>query len=182
MDLLFLDTETTGLDPLRHEIVDIWAQRRRAGSLELVGEAGGLVLPAYPERSDEEALRINGFSPDLWESLGAEPFETVWDRVSRISQNRNGLALVGSNPRFDMGFLEAALGGERFRMWRPASIIDTVDLAQPLKARGMIRSRSLEALCEHLDIHYEVPAHTARGDVLATVAVYERLMGMWRAA
>ena len=67
-DIIFLDTETTGLDPHRHTIIDIWAERRRTGSLELIAAGGGHVAVSAEEldAASPRALEVNG---DLAQAL-----------------------------------------------------------------------------------------------------------------
>lgn len=99
--LVYLDTETTGLDPLVHEVVEVaWAVNH--------GPISVLLLPHTLANADERALELNGYwKRGLDESLGA-----TWHRESRRSliSTLVGATLVGSNPAFDSAFLRRALG------------------------------------------------------------------------
>lgn len=174
-DLVFLDTETTGLSPSRHEIIDIWAQRRRWGTLELVAEAGGLVEPAAIQRAEPRALRVNGFDSARW-AAEARSWGAVWLEVEPLLEGY--VTVVGSNPCFDLRFIEAQIYRTTCRSWAwPRYIIDTAAIATPLRWQGLVTSCSLGALCEHLGVGAEDAAHSARGDVLRTVEVFRRLVG-----
>jgi len=173
--LAFLDVETTGLDPRRHEVIDIWVRRVVAGSLELVGEAGGLISPWHIHTADPEALRINGFDEERWEREGQQ-WHHVWPGVEPLLADA---IIVGSNPSFDVGFIQIMCrrdGLEAGVITRHA--VDTASLAHPLVMAGDVRSGSLGALVEHFGVVVDEPAHTARGDVLRTVEVYRHLMGL----
>ena len=176
-DLVFLDTETTGLDPRRHEIIDIWARRVRADTLELVAEAGGLVTPARIEDAEPRALEVNGFDPIRWHEESVR-WQLAWGSIKHLLE---GAQFVGSNPAFDLRFIEEMNRRHGIPSQTTTRFaVDTASMAQPLRASGAIRSCSLGALCDHFGVEVEAPAHSARGDVLRTIEVYRKLMEMWR--
>ena len=173
-DLVFIDTETTGLSPRRHEVIDIWARRVRADTLDLVAEAGGLVLPKRIDEADPEALAINGYDPDRW-AAEARPWADVWAEVEPLI---DGATIVAHNIAFDARMINAAcIRDSCASIVNHDAGIDTVDLAQPLKASGLVGSVSLDTLVGHFGIEIDgALAHSARGDVLRTVEVYRRLV------
>jgi hypothetical protein len=102
--LVFIDTETTGLDPAVHEVVEVaWAVED--------GPIESLALPHDFTRPDAKALALNGYlARKLFE---AETWATE-DDVLRLHGALKGATLVGANPRFDAAFLEAFFHRQSF--------------------------------------------------------------------
>ena len=72
-NLAFIDTETTGLDPNKHEIIElavvIARQVPREGkgpSLEIIEECEWKIKPQRIELAEEAALRVNGYNEVDW--------------------------------------------------------------------------------------------------------------------
>lgn len=68
-NLAFIDVETTGTNPDRHEIIElalvVVKQIEREGQgpkIEIVGEYEWKIKPERIEEAEEEALRINGYN------------------------------------------------------------------------------------------------------------------------
>lgn len=166
---IVLDTETTGLDPLKggHRVVEI-------GCLELVNHLPtGAKFHTYlnPERDmPEEAFRVHGLSSDF---LAKHP--TFAQRVDEFLAFIGEDKLVIHNAEFDMRFVNAELA----RIGRPAlprdRAVDTMRMAQR-KYPGA--QASLDALCRRFDI--DTSARTLHGALLdATLLadVYLELIG-----
>ena len=169
-NLAFLDTETTGLNPLIHEVIDIHVILCQLPNLEIVGDAGGLVKPDWIELADPKALEVNGFDEARW-AQNARPWPEVWKKVRPLLER--GL-IVGQNPSFDIAFINAM--GERYDTirLRPFRTIDTKTLALPLRQNGVLKKLSLDSLCQHFGIDIE-GAHSAKADCYRTLEVYRRL-------
>ena len=169
--LAFIDLETTGLDPARHEIIEIGVVRVHGGSLETLAEAEVRVRPERIEAADPAALRLNGWSEDGWKD--AVPLA---EALSRIAEPLEGAVLAGHNVWFDRAFLDAA--------WRSTGVtqpemdhhvLDTATLAWPLLACGLIPSVSLKDLCPALGVDRD-EAHRALADARCSLQVARRLL------
>lgn len=93
------DLETTGLDPTRHEIIEIAAIKVNRDS-DVHSYLQCLVKPL--KRIPKRITRINGISQDMVNQDG-EPLETVIKDFAEFAEN---LPLVSFNADFDMGFLQ----------------------------------------------------------------------------
>ena len=98
MDTLFLDLETTGLNPLTDGIVEI----------AIVDQAGGVVLnqlvnPGLP--IPRRASAVHGITDD--DVAGAPSVATVWSEVRPILE---GCRVVIYNASFDKRFFPGDLG------------------------------------------------------------------------
>ena len=154
------DTETTGLEPTRDELVQIAAVRVVNGRL-VAGEAmDTLVDPG--RRIPAQASRVHGITDD--QVVGAPP---IPDAVARLHGFAQDAVLVAHNAPFDLGFLkrqEAAIGA---RFDHP--VLDTVLLSAVLF--GTNEAHNLDALCQRLSIEIAAERrHTALGDAEATAA------------
>lgn len=165
---IVLDTETTGLDPLRGDrLVEI-------GGIELVNHfPTGRHYHVYinPERDmPEEAFRVHGLSAEF---LRDKPvFAAV---VEEFSSFVEGARLVIHNATFDMGFINAELK----RAGRPSIgfdlVVDTLSMARRRFPGG---SNSLDALCARFGIDSSRRVkHGALTDAGLLAEVYIELIG-----
>ena len=173
---IFLDTETTGLDPVTSHVIEIWAEVRDYDTLELVapGEGGRVTLPAGATCSTAAAA-VNGYTEAAWAS--SEPWEAVWARVWALLADEVGVVvLIGSNPRFDLDMIRAMHWRHGTSPWRayvlPVDLRDLSEVKQ-LKRGRVIPSAGLASLAAYCDLGPQ--DHTARGDVALAVEVYRRL-------
>lgn len=142
--LIFLDTETTGLDPrLGHRIIEVAA-------IEAVGrELTGKHLHFFidPEREiDAGATAVHGFS---WEDLRGKPkFSAI---ANDLMDFLVGARVVIHNAPFDVSFLDQEL--VRLRLpkisTRDIRVTDSLALA---KEKFPGKRNSLDALCDRLGV------------------------------
>jgi oligoribonuclease (3'-5' exoribonuclease) len=158
-DLVFLDTETTGLDPEKHEVWEIaWAVNDWSVEVR--------TLPHDLATADPEALRMNGY----WQRglIGAPDVRT--DLM--LKDILKGNTLVCANPTFDRMFLRKRWGGEP---WHYRSI-DVESMA--LLALGYERPKGLKDIAADLrKLGYDIPVpdHSAGKDVEVLRECYKAL-------
>lgn len=118
MRLVFVDTETTGLDPNDHTVIQIAAIAVDDSFRELATFERKVLFRM--ERATEEALEINSYDPEVWEKEAIHPEDAAKEfsrflrpfcdveLVSKRTGNPYHVAqLAGHNAQFDMDFLEA---------------------------------------------------------------------------
>lgn len=144
MRQVFLDTETTGLDPASGDrIVEI-------GCIEMVNRRlNGRRFHEYlnPERSSHpDAQRVHGLSDEF---LAAKPrFAEVAEAFCEFV---GGAELIIHNAAFDVGFLDAELQ----RVKRPGMATQVLRITDTLAmAREQYpgKANSLDALCKRLEV------------------------------
>jgi DNA polymerase-3 subunit epsilon len=169
--LLFVDVETTGLDPLLNEIIELSAVRVHPQLLFVQREMTTRVRPQFPERCSVETANLNGFDPEKWDDA-----PDIHEALRRFAPIAEGCVLAGHNVGFDKSFLDS--GFRRAGLLWPKMdhhVIDTASLAWPLVVAGVLESLSLSAVCDVLGVSNE-GAHSARRDVARAMEVYRRLM------
>lgn len=158
-DWVFVDLETTGLNPALDRIIEVAAVRLSGdGSRETFQR---LVNPGLPV--PEYITRLTGIDTGM--VADAPSFEEIRAPLLRFLE---GGVIVAHNAGFDVSFLQAALGHAL-----PNNCVDTCDLARLLFPN--VSSYSLRHLVRTLQIE-EIPAHRALEDTLALEALFIKLM------
>ncbi len=105
---VFLDTETTGLDPLRHSPIDIAIKVIDTKTGNQVGEYQSIIqIPREQwDQRDLESIEVNGFT---WEKiLQGKDIEVVSSEIQLLFHNlkieRKTAFFICQNPSFDRGF------------------------------------------------------------------------------
>lgn len=162
--LVFLDVETTGLDPRIHQPYELSWWR------EDVDRPTTAVLPHTLEYADAAALKIGGYFERGFAPFGNDARQL---RVAAdLARELRGVTLVGSNPPFDAAMIRRVIGCD---IWHHRLI----DVSQgAMWVLGLDRPPGLGKAAEMLRVlGYDIPEadHTAEGDVRATRAVYYAL-------
>ena len=149
MTLVYLDTETTGLDPDRHEVWEL-AYAVDDGSIR-----SGVVAHSL-RHADPKALSMNGYG----ERGDRLSFNLTIEAECRSALD--GATLVAANPAFDAAFLRARWGVTPWRY----RLLDVE--AYAMGALGFPEPKGLKDVADALRSRgYEVhhPDHSAAGDV-----------------
>ena len=166
--LAFLDTETTGLDEEKNDIIEIAIVRRDSHGVEHVLHAK--VKMERPENAHPRALDVNGYSQEAW--ANAEDPQTFWKRL--VDERwLSDCILAGQNIQFDARFLNATFKRHGIKNRVDYHMYDTCSLALE-HLKPWVRSVSLVPLCVALGLEVN-NAHTALGDVRMTMAVEKSL-------
>jgi DNA polymerase III epsilon subunit-like protein len=173
--LTFFDTETTGLDLLDHEIIDIACVRVDFKSYKgtVLEQYNSKIKPKYIERASPIALKINGYDHLEWQY--APTFDQVAHIVLPMLENCD--YIVGQNAVFDYRFINKSFDDVYFGRPKWKKYFDTKHMGDQLVSDGKLSRSSLDALCEHYKIKGLGRSHTALVDVLRTIAAFENLAG-----
>lgn len=163
---IVFDTETTGVNPIEHRLVEI-------GAVEIVGKMPtGRTFHKYinPEREvDFGALQVHGLTNDfladkpLFSEVAGEFLDFIGDAP-----------LVAHNAPFDMGFMNAQLQDIGF-----SELVNEVVDTLPMARRMFPGSRaSLDALCQRFEVDSSSRTlHGALLDAELLAEVYLHLCG-----
>lgn len=157
-EIVTLDLETTGLDPLTDAIIEVGAVRSLDG--EIIETFSSLVDPGIP--IPPRVTAITGISEiDL---RGAPSFREIVDDLRKFIGTS---PVMGHNVEFDLGFLK------RYRIAETNVALDTYELAAVLLPTAP--RYNLTSLTEHLQLADLANAHRALDDAIATMNLYQFL-------
>jgi DNA polymerase III epsilon subunit-like protein len=157
MDLIFLDTESTGNDLTKDRICQVCYQTKE-------GIYNGYFKPPIP--MSVKSMSVTHITEKML--ADKESFETSQTKqdLDRLLKER---IMVAHNARFDMAML--ALEGLSVPRY-----ICTLRVARALDVEGKIPEYNLQFLRYYLDLEIEGTAHDAEGDVKVLVAIFDRLL------
>lgn len=166
MTYVYVDTETTGLDPDRHEVWEI------AYAVDDGPIRSGVVLHSL-RHADPMALDMNGY----WgRTKDVAPESCMEVETVLRGAFRPGMTLVGANPRFDAAFLRARWGEEPFHY----RLLDVE--AYAMGALGYDEPQGLKTVAKDLraeGFDVEHPDHSAAGDVATLRACHAALRTLY---
>jgi DNA polymerase III alpha subunit (gram-positive type) len=176
MKLIFLDTETTGLNAWKygkthHEITELAVIVHEDG--KEVYRGSWKFFPRRIETADPVALDIGGYDKDVWAKEAVECSPKFLESLCSIM---NGGVVVGHNVKFDIGFLRALLNdfGIKFRF--PPEL-DTKTLARMVWG---FESLKMDSIRENVEGMTCDGAHRALKDTEDCVFIYEQFQQMMR--
>jgi DNA polymerase-3 subunit epsilon/oligoribonuclease len=105
---IFLDQETTGLDPTKHHVIEIALKVFDVNSGTLKAEYESIVKQPYEvwEARDPGGIEVNGFTWELIQS-GKEPIfvgQEIIQLFAKLDIKRGKAVFICQNPGFDRGF------------------------------------------------------------------------------
>ncbi len=188
--LAAVDIETTGRDPMRHEIIQIGIQPldSHCEPLTDVSPFYFNIKPEYPERAEPSATRVHGLdlddlilhAPDKWQV--ADYLDEWWGNLGL--PHRKTLVPLAQNWQYEACFLKAWLGMDSFDQFFYWAARDTMLTAIYLNDVAYMKGRKLPfprvglaALCDKFGVINENP-HDALADARAEAAVYRHLLEM----
>lgn len=163
MNLIFLDTESTGIDPTKDRLCQVCYKT----------EAGGIRTEYFkpPVPISIEAMSVTHITNKMVADKPAFIGSPMHKDLEKLLADG---ALVAHNAKFDKTMLELeGLVIPRF--------ICTLRLARHLDADGIIPKYNLQFLRYYLDLEVEGSAHDAEGDVNVLYEVFKRLFAKMRA-
>ena len=190
--LCVIDTETTGLDPNWHELIQI-AIIPLDSNIEPRCDVVPFyisVIPAFPERADRKAMKVNqlkfadigirGFDREVAKDMLRDWIASLGLAVSKDGVPKRIMPL-GQNYAFDMGFIKSWLGIEMYDEFFQYHYKDTMIATEFLNDRAAMHAETvpfpktgLTYLCNLLNVTRE-RSHDALQDCLATAEVYRKL-------
>lgn len=166
IEFVVVDTETTGLRPGAHRVIEVAGVRLRGD--EVLDSYQSLLNPGV--RIPTFIAQFTGITREMV-AAAPQSHEVLPDFLRFVE----GAIVVGHNVGFDIGFLnyEAQLLGQSF----PIDGLDTIPLARRFLP-GLKRFK-LENVAAHLKIA-TVQRHRALGDARVTAAVFLKLLALAR--
>lgn len=184
--LLWLDTETTGLNPKVNGLREV-AFIIVINDIEV--EKVTLFIDPRSYKKDieinNEALELSGKTVDMFDSYGRsdKSFELLIETLDKHinkEDKEDYFTLAGYNTKFDNDFLKEWFNdnghGEEYKNYIHYKMLDVFSLVMPLKHIGLIKTVNdkLQTICNYFSI--PIKAHEAMGDIEATKKLYETII------
>ncbi len=162
VEFVVIDTETTGLRPGSHRVIEVAGVRIRGG--EVLGSYHSLLNPGV--RIPNFIVQFTGITQEML-ATAPKSHEALPDFLSFVGD----AIVVGHNVGFDLSFLsyEARLLGQSF----PIDGLDTIPLAR--RFLPGLRRFKLDNVATHLKIP-TASRHRALGDAKVTAAIFLKLL------
>lgn len=176
---LFVDTETGGLKPELHPILDL-AVIRTDLDFRIREYWQTYIEPPEHLELDPRALAIHGLTREFLKGSPSE--QAVADTLRSMVKGRGRLRPAGFNVRFDLGMLgglDERTGAQGFGLWTDGPPLCLLDLAwkklpnlpKVLNERTQKeQSHTLELVAKNYGIRI-IRAHSAAADIYGTVEV-----------
>lgn len=188
---IVIDTETTGLHPNKHGLIQL-AAIALDSKLEILDTFNVDVKPPDTVEIAEQALEINHFTMERINS-GRSYLQTAELFLEFLENNfETRPTAVGQFYPFDFAVLEnfcTCVGYEEkiMQTWLGNDFIDTKALANSLNLKAILEGRPLpfvstslskpEGLRKILNLNPDLLVHDALGDILATREALIKLLG-----
>jgi DNA polymerase III alpha subunit (gram-positive type) len=170
-DLIFTDTETTGLSIETNELIEIGAIRTDS-KFNVLDTFEAKVRPLHPETAHITALQVNGYDAVDWLAAPvASETAYAWSRYA------NGCTLVGKNIGFDDRFLRKFMqqyGVEPLWHYR---LVDLSSIAFIYQLQGVFKESDLssDGLSKYFNIPEEAKPHRAINGAQQALNLFRKL-------
>lgn len=192
MRAIFLDIETTGLDPTRHRTIDIAFKIIDVTSGEVLGVFQSIIklTPADWDKRDPVSIEINGFT---WEqvSTGQEVSlarSEIIQMFTGLKIERGNAVFICQNPAFDRGFFSQMIDvytQENLHWpyhWLDLASMYWSQLVQKSKAEGVSFQETMNLSKNEIAKAYNLPPeqhpHRAMKGVEHLILCYEAVLGV----
>ena len=170
--LAFIDTETTGLDPINNEIIEIAIKIidteiiRTTCRTDVVYEFEGKFKIRCMETASPKALEINGYNEEEWKDAYS------WSKPAceRLVERLKDCVVVGHNVQFDIDFIREEC--RRQGVWCPRfATLDTKGMARFLW--GGLKSLAMDNIRKEYPHWFDTEgSHRAMKDVNDCVMIW----------
>ena len=170
------DIETTGLDPFKHDIIDLGSVLVDH-SMQVVDELELKIKPTFYHPPEKKALQINGYNEAEWQDA-----IDIKSALTEYSDFARDAIFAAYNVTFDWSFVSAA-----FKKYKTENTMSyhRVDIMSMFALKVMIATAigeddipegvSLKNACERLGVEPEPDIHRAMNGAKTAYAVLKTL-------
>ncbi len=181
--ILFIDTETGGTDPSKHDLLSIGLVVWEGGRIVARTE---IPVQGRAERCTEEALAINGIQLEAHNQHALSRREALEEVIRFINRHfaHKPVTAAGHNVAFDLNFLRVLFEefGEDMSQYISHRAIDTASILQVLALLEddaadlqQMASSSRAFAVWHIAVSPQ-ERHTALGDAVATARLFSKIL------
>ncbi len=184
--ILYIDVETTGVEPGKHGIIQLAALMDIGG--EIVDTFNLKCQPHEGAEINPEALKITGTDPEELKTRTTssdayrEFLRFLEKHISKFNKEDKAYP-AGYNVQFDLQFIEAwfrhhggnKYGSGSYQNWK---MLDPLPLCRIWDYQGTLAlpDYKLQTVCKHFGI--ELDAHDALSDITATRSLLRMILGV----
>ena len=169
--LIFVDLETTGLDPRKHEIIQIGVLVVSQPDFEIVRKWEVKVKPEHIETASREALELNNYDSEKWKD--AIPIKKALEEFNQLA--KDGI-LIGYNIAFDWLFLEVGFSRHKIDPSCDYHHLDVPSMAFLALYKEDLKRLRLGEITKHFGLSRRSETHDALEDVELTYQIFRKLM------
>lgn len=167
--ILFLDFEFTGLDPRRHEIIEVAALLVSQPDFKITNSYYTKVSPSHIETADPRSLVVANYSPSTWKD--AISLRTMLQELAQLAPNA---ILAGWAVQNEWDFLNAALESEGLPYFQTHRLLEVYTLAfVKLYQESRVVHLNLPSAARTLGIYLD--QHKPDSDIRATYEIFKKL-------
>lgn len=181
MKALYFDVETTGLDPVKNDVIQLAMLVENDGLV--VGELELKIQPHSYENISQEALDVHGITLEEIKTFitpqeAHKEIVKFWGKFVDKFNKKDKFTPIGYNGRFDLDFLNQFFikcDDKYFGSWQNWRLVDPLAIIYFLVFLGKLElpDYKLATLCQHYGI--ELQAHDALSDIRATRELLHKL-------
>lgn len=168
--LVIFDTETSGLEPDKHQIIELAAlrvERTASGALRIAGKMDSFIKLPEGEKLDENITTLTGITDRTLQTEGVQPVKAA-GQIAKLMQP-GPVLMVAHNAQFDACFLRGLLRGVKIGRidWLDSLTVYKDRRPYPHKLANAILAYELEDKVQN--------SHRAIDDVLALFEVLKAM-------
>lgn len=168
--LLFIDLEMTGLDPQKHEIIEVAALAVEPTTLEITSSYYTKVFPTHLDTANPDSLQLVNYSPSAWSGA-----ISLHQMLLDLSQLAPACFLAGWSVQNEWDFLLAALDREHLPYFFDNHLVEVWSLVYAHFFPNPEISRfSMVEVSNYFNISLE--RHKPDSDIRATYEIYKQLI------
>ena len=179
---IFIDTETGGTNPNKHSLfsVGLVAWNREEG----IVDSCEIFIKSESYSYTKEAQKINKFQIEQHEKKALshkEAIDAIYSFCKKNTGKTKEIQMAGHNIQFDIAFLRKLFDEENRSINRLIShrMIDTFSIIRFLIDAGKIEMNHISSANAFKAFNIMVEdRHSALGDAIATVKLYEELLNV----
>ena len=186
MKFLYLDCETTGLDPNVHGVIQVACIVAYGDTIDTAHEVDRLNLFYNPKsigcKIDKEALEINGRTKKEIKKFPKHSFKkliTFFEKHIDKYDKEDKFIVIGQNVKFDIDMLFGWAKREGFEYmgsFFSGIVVDTLNTASLNYALGYINPPDFKLATLCMEYGLEAPDHNAMTDIVATKKLLKRMI------
>ncbi len=165
------DVETTGLDPQKHEIVEIGLVLIDQETGEVIDTLDIKVRPEHIETADEVALKLNGYNKADWQDA-----VSILEAIALYGEKAQNAIFCSHNVTFDWSFILEALKKAGLKSTLDHHRLDLFTLIWSKTKDSKIESFSLSRVAQFFGLPEEPLPHRAINGARTAHEIFKKII------